>query len=342
MARIHPRMLAWREVPSDPDRPRLRSPAVQRLIADIAPESRATDLGGGISLNVGLQPAGLVLRVHQPFVTRSRLLAVQEVRRRLAGQGLTVPLPLAWRGTTVFRCGSRWAELEPYLPSERLQPTPEAYTWLFGAMGALHRALAGLELPVPRPLYAGYGPPSTLRRWLRFSESTVRHDPQAADTARLLRDLLRRLRTQWVPATALPVQLVHGDVRLSNVRRSPAGQTVYLDFGFVARRPRIHELAYALSWMIRALDVVDAYRAPERFLREHVPHLIEAYEAAAETTLSEVERKALAPYAAAVPLFDVAFAGLRDEAGATLHHELRRYFLRASEWLLAHPEALLA
>ena len=47
-----------------------------------------------MSLNVRLDPAGLVLRVHQPFVSRPRLLALQEVRRRLASRGLAVPTPV--------------------------------------------------------------------------------------------------------------------------------------------------------------------------------------------------------------------------------------------------------
>jgi Ser/Thr protein kinase RdoA (MazF antagonist) len=331
-------MLAWREDPADPDRPLLSNPNVQRLAAHIAPGSTATDLGGVMSLNVGLHPAGLVLRVHQPFVSRPRLLAIQEVRRRLAGQGLAVPIPLPWRGKTVVRCGNRWAELEAYLPNERPAPTPEAYTWLFGAMGALDRALAGLELPVPRPVYATYGPPSTLLRWLPVTESAARGDPEAAGIARLLRELVRRLRTQWVPATALPVQLVHGDVRLGNVCRTPEGKPLYLDFGFLARRPRVHELAYAIAWMVLALD---GHRAPERFAWEHVARLIEEYETAAGTTLTAVEMQALAPYAAAVPLFQAAVAGFRDDAVEALRDGLRRPFMRVSEWLLAHPEALL-
>ena len=85
--RIHPYMLAWREDPSDPDRPVLSNPDVQRLIAEIAPGSTATDLGGAFSLNARLEPAGLVLRAHQPFMTRRRLEAQQEVRRRLAELG---------------------------------------------------------------------------------------------------------------------------------------------------------------------------------------------------------------------------------------------------------------
>jgi Ser/Thr protein kinase RdoA (MazF antagonist) len=331
-------MLAWREDPADPDRPALDNLAVRRLAAEIAPSSDATDLGGVMSLNVGLQPAGLVLRVHQPFLSRARLLAVQEVRRRLAGQGLAVPVPLPWRGATVFRCGSRWAELEAYLPNERLAPTWEAYAWLFRALGELDRALAGLDLPVPRPVYATFGPPSTLRRWLPLTEAAVQNDPEATGIVRHLRALVRRLRARWVPAPALPGQLVHGDGRLSNVRQSPDGGTVYLDFGFLARRPRVHELAYALAWMVHALD---GHRTPERFDWGRVPRLVEEYERAAGTRLTAAERAALAPYAAAVPLFQAAVAGFRDDAAQTLRDDLRRPFLGLSEWLLAHPEALL-
>ena len=338
MGRVYPHMLAWREDPADPDRPLLSNPNVQRLIAEIAPDSHATDLGGVMSLNVGLQPAGLVLRVHQPFLTRPRLLALQEVRRRLAGQGLAVPCARPWRGAPIFRCGRRWAELEPYVPNERLAPALEAYTWLFRATGTLDRALAELELSAPRPVYATYGPPSTLRRWLPVTEAAVRGDPEAAAIARLLRDLVRRLRALWVPATALPVQLIHGDVKLSNVRRSPTGQAVYLDFGFLARRPRVHELAYALASMVFALD---GHRAPERFPWDHVPRLLTEYEHAAEIRLTDVERRALAPYTAAVPLFQAAVAGFRDDPAATLRDDMRRPFMRLSEWLLAHPETLV-
>jgi hypothetical protein len=77
---------------------------VRRLLGEITPGAGATDLGGTMSLNVGLtpagphpagsRPAGLVLRVHRPLISRARLLALQAVRRSLAGQGLGVPAPL--------------------------------------------------------------------------------------------------------------------------------------------------------------------------------------------------------------------------------------------------------
>lgn len=125
----------------------MSSPDVQRLVAAIAPGALATDLGGTFSLNVGLAPAGLVLRVQQPFVTRGRMLAVQAVRHFLAGKGLVVPVALRWRGSTVFRCGKRWAEMEGYIPHHKPPKTPASYLWLFGAMGTLHRELATLDLP---------------------------------------------------------------------------------------------------------------------------------------------------------------------------------------------------
>ena len=80
---LHPRLIArWTDDPADPGRLPLEHSAVQQLIHQIAPGARATDLGGVMSLNVGLAPPGqnqneLVLRVHQGHVTKPRLLAVQ-------------------------------------------------------------------------------------------------------------------------------------------------------------------------------------------------------------------------------------------------------------------------
>ena len=338
MDRVYPHMLAWREDPSDPDRPVLSNPDVQRLAAVIAPGATATDLGGAFSLNVRLEPAGLVLRVHQPFMTRRRLTAQQEVRRRLAKLGLTVPVPLPWRGSTLLRCGERWAELEEYIPHEMPAPTIDSYLWLYGAMGELHRALGATDVSVPRPFFATYGPPSTLLRWLPITEAAVRDDPEAVAIARHLRRLIGRLRRQWVSAAELPVQLVHGDVKLRNVARGADGETVYLDFGFMAHRPRVHELGYSLARMLLTLG---AGEDPEGFAWENVPRLLGEYEAAAGARLTAMERRALAPYTASVALYQAAVCGFLPDPAAALRDGERRPFMRIGEWLLAHPDALL-
>jgi Ser/Thr protein kinase RdoA (MazF antagonist) len=313
----------------------LNDPDVQRLVAAIDPQSRATDLGGVMSLNVRLDAAGLVLRVHQPFVSRQRLLVLQQVRRRLASQGLLVPTPVPWNNATVFRFRNRWAELEQYLLHQRPAPTLESYAWMFGAMGTLHRALARLDLAVPRPLVATYAPPGSLRRWLPVTETAVQEDPEAVEIARLLRVLVRQLRAQWRPAAELPTQYVHGDVRTSNVCRTLEGRTVYFDFGFLAWRPRVHDLAYALAFMLLALDV---HRAPDSFDWACVPLLVEGYEAGAGVRLTSAERRALAPYTASVPLYAAALDGFTEDPTGKLRSRLP--FLRLSEWLLAHPTAV--
>jgi Ser/Thr protein kinase RdoA (MazF antagonist) len=337
MELVHPRLLEWwKDNPSDPDRPTLDNPDVRRLAAEIAPGAQVTDLGGVMSLNARLEPAGLVLRVHQPFVSRRRLLAVQEVRHRLAGMGLAVPVPTPWRNSTVFRCGRRWAELEEYLPHARAEKSPSSYLWLFGAMGTLHRAIAALDLAVPRPLVATYAPPGSLRRWLPITEAAVKDDPAVSAIAHLLRDLIARLHAQWPPADRLPRHLVHGDVRLSNVGHRPDSAAVYLDFGFLARRSRVHDLAYALAFMVLALE---GHQTPETFSWNMVPPLVDAYQAAAHTHLTPDERKALAPYTAAVPLYFAALAGFSNDPAALLRDRLP--FLHLSNWLLAHPNAML-
>ena len=333
----HPRLLAWwTDDPADPDRPLLDQADIQRLAAAISPASRATDLGGVMSLNVGLDAAGLVLRVHQPFVSRRRLLALQQVRRCLASQGLLVPTPVPWHDAPVFRCGERWAELETYVAHQRPAPTFASYTWMFQEMGVLHRALAQVDLAVPRPLVATYAPPGSLRRWLPVTEHAVRDDPQAAIVAALLRSLVGQLRRQWLPARALPVQFIHGDVRLSNVCRTQAGRTVYFDLGFLAQRPRVYELAYALAFMLLALG---AHQVPEDFAWGCVPRLVEAYEAAASVRLTRAERRALAPYTASVPLYAAALDGFTEKPVEKLCARLP--FLQLSTWLLAHSGALL-
>lgn len=328
----YPRLLAWwQDDPLDPDRPTLNNPDVRRLINAIDPHAQATDLGGVMSLNVRLQPADLVLRVHQPWVSRRRLLALQQVRQQLVKQGLIVPQAVRWQGTTMLACGKRWAELEHYLPHERLAPAWAAYAWLFHELGTLHRKLAALDLPVPRPLVATYASPATLRRWVAVTEGAVRDDPEAGRIVELICDLVRRLGTHWTPASQLPVHLIHGDVRLSNVCRTPAGTCVYFDFGFLARRPRVHDLAYAVAYMVRALD---HHHEPQHFAWQRVPELIEAYESSADSHLTPAERSALLPCIAAVPIYHAAVAGFANDPVHQLQATLP--FLRLSEWLLAH------
>ena len=290
-----------------------------------------------MSLNLRLAQAGLLLRVHQPFVTSSRLLALREVRRALRVQGLVVAEPVQFNRRELIRCRGRWAELETYIPNSKAPAIWPSYVRMYRAMGRLHNALARVDLKVPTPIISTYGPPGSLRRWMRVTGAAVGADPEAAEASRWLERLISALARQWMPPRALPCQLIHGDVRLGNVVQTPDGADVYLDFGFAAMRPRIHDLAYSLAWIVLRPD---AGGTAEDFTWNRVPELIDAYEQGAGVALEPSERRALGPYLASVPLYLAAISGYTPDPARHLLDEMP--FLRIAEWVLANPEAVVA
>jgi len=332
----HPRLLSWwRDDPRDPGRPRANEPDVLRLANQLAPGSSAHDLGGVMSLNLRLDPAGLVLRVHQPFASQARLLALQQVRSCLADTGLIVPVTLERLDKRLFRCRNRWAELESFIPHTRLPPSFDSYGWLFEQVGIPHRGMSSIEPASPRPLVATWTTPDSLRRWLGMTEATVAHDPEAVEIAARVRGLGRRLERVWVPPARLPVQLVHGDARLSNICRTPDGHSVFFDFGFAAVRPRVHDLAYALVFVTLGMD---GARAPQSLAWDVIPALISAYEQAAGIHLLADESSALLPYAVAVLLYHAALDGFTADPVGLLRS--RWPWILLAKWMLDNPAAL--
>ena len=328
-------MRAWW---TDFERPSPTRADVRALIEEVTPGTSTTDLGGHLSLNLRLHSADLVIRVHQPFVSRRRILALRELRRHLAEDGLVVAEPRPISGVELRRCGDGWAEVETYIPHQVMAATWDSYVWMFRAIGRLHRRLSRLTIHVPRPAISTYAPPGSVRRWLHVTEQVAQGDPAAHSIVRHTRHLLNQLAAHWIPASALPTQLIHGDGKLSNIRRTPAGATTYLDFGFAAARPRIHDLAHSLAWMVLRPD--DSGTAESFPWWSKVPELLAEYENAAQVTLTASERQALPLYTAAVPLYEPAIAGYARDPIKKLHDPTVTRFLHISEWILANPTAL--
>ncbi|MDQ3540722.1 MAG: hypothetical protein M3440_08555 [Chloroflexota bacterium] len=331
----HPRLLRWWwDDPLDPGRMRPGAPEVRALIERFASGSTVADLGGMMSTNLRLDATNELLRVHQPFVSRSRLLALQDLRRHLDAEGVKTPVAIVRDGATMFRCRDRWAELEPWIAHRRLEPSVQAYAWLFAEMGTVHRILGNYQRPISRPVVATAATPAALRRWIIATERTVANDPDAAAIVDRVHGLARTLHRQWPDTRSLPAQVVHGDVRLSSICVALDGGTVVFDVGFAAVRPRVHDLAYALVFMVRALHG-DA--AADEFAWDEVPRLIEAYEASAAVRLAEAERRAIVPLAVAITLYHVAIAGVTEAPEAMARNYAGIVDLGA--WLLAHPTA---
>lgn len=319
-------------------RPSADDEAIQAVLVRLGVDSVPADLGGTMSLNLHLEELDLVLRVHGRFEQESRVRALRDLRRRLHGQGLTVGVPMPLFGDEIVFVDRRVAEIETFIEAEKPAPTWDSYLWMYRAMGRLHDAIdqgaAGLELPVPE--VATYASPAELRAWMTGTVPAVAHDDHAAGIVAQVGDMIGALEQQWIPPEQLPEQLVHGDIRLGNVVRT-ATDAAYFDFGFAARRPRIHDLAYALFWIILKPD--DSGRA-DTFDWSRATEFLAAYEDAARTTISPLERRALAPLLAAIPMYFVAIASYTPDPSDRVKQEIQS--LAIARWVLDQDGALFA
>jgi len=313
---------------------------VQRLIDDVAPSAAVTPLDGFMNRNIQLrggagQSGDQVLRIYQRYISRARLMAIQQVRRHVAHAGLRAAVAVEWHGSSVLRCGLSYAELEPFLPHRRPEPSWESYSWLFGAMADLHRALADLALPVPRPQLSFSATPSTLQRAAARTRAAVQDDVEALSIVDRLDHQLVQLARGWVSSADLVTQIIHGDINPENIGRISDGAPVYLDFGFTARRPRIYDLAFTFIHAVLQND--KGPLAPRDVSWHRVLELIDQYQRTAGP-LSTPERRALPLYAAAVRLLFAATSYFSPEPGNSLRQQ--RPSLDLASWLLDNPEAL--
>lgn len=314
-------------------RPDPEDAALRALLARLGSES-PRDLGGSMSLNLHLEQLGIVLRVHPRFETQNRLRALRDLRRQLARYGLTVGAPQTVLGHELVPVDGWLAEAETFIDAHRPPATWESYLWMFRAMGSLHHAVRtkAPNLELPSPEVATYGTPDELRRWMTATAAAVTADDEANALASKVQSMLGPLERQWTPAEHLPQQVIHGDIRLGNVAMTPDGGVAYFDFGFAARRPRIHDLAYALFWIVLKPD--DSGTA-DSFDWRGAAELIEVYEASASEPLNDLERRSIGPYLAAVPMHLAAIASYTPDPCDRIKQEIRS--LEIAQWVLNHP-----
>lgn len=280
----HPLVRAWiRQHPDIAFYQAPDDPAVAALTGRLGFGPVVRDLGGEDNLSVLLGSGRHVLRTYKPFISRRRVLGIQRVRAALAEAGLAVAVPLSIDGASVYRCGPRWAEVEPFLDLPGGETSAHR---LFHGLGRLHRALARIAQPDSSDLRRSFVDPGTLRRWVA---ANVADGLMAGDMAEGIGRQLDQVESRWVDPGA--VQLVHADPHAGNILAAGPDDYVYLDFTGLEVAPRVHDVAMALMYQVT--ENID----------QEITELLDAYSAGSGIRLTGRELAALPVYAAAIALY---------------------------------------
>jgi Ser/Thr protein kinase RdoA (MazF antagonist) len=272
-------------------------PGVAALLDQVAPARAWQDIGGSFNLNIRLDVApSLVLRVHRPWATRSRVAGLRRLRERLQRAGIRVARPVPILSQELARVGDRWAELEEFVPHVQLSPSQESYLRLLEELGRLHAGLrATWELELPHPVDSTE--PTSWHYWLGFTRRRLGAGAEpVVRRAELLLEELGKARR----GLELPLAPIHGDYKLGNAGLLSDGSWLTLDLDFVRIRERLYDVAASLYWASDSGVDVD--------LRE----LCDAYDSSAPEPVTPDERRFLPAMITQIPLHWVATAGIMD------------------------------
>jgi Ser/Thr protein kinase RdoA (MazF antagonist) len=272
-------------------------PGVAALLDQVAPARAWQDIGGSFNLNIRLDVApSLVLRVHRPWATRSRVAGLRRLRERLQRAGIRVARPVPILSQELARVGDRWAELEEFVPHVQLSPSQESYLRLLEELGRLHAGLrATWELELPHPVDSTE--PTSWHYWLGFTRRRLGAGAEpVVRRAELLLEELGKARR----GLELPLAPIHGDYKLGNAGLLSDGSWLTLDLDFVRIRERLYDIAASLYWASDSGVDVDLLE------------LCDAYDSSAPEPVTPDERRFLPAMITQIPLHWVATAGIMD------------------------------
>ncbi|MGI8870744.1 MAG: phosphotransferase enzyme family protein [Mycobacteriales bacterium] len=308
-----------------------RAAGSDELVAEVAERyglgacATWVDLGGSWTTNLRLDLAErvLVARIHQGSTPPERLAAVQAAREAVATAGIptVTPIRVADGSGFVALSSGRLVELEPFLTWDTRMNTSALITRGHGVLAAMHDALRSADLPSAAGTvrYANYidsmGALDASRRGVArirgwgdaklsdFADVALTHVESVAELESALRD--RQL-----------TQIVHGDFWDNNVLFRGTELVAVIDFDFMARRPRVDDLALTAYFLFlqpgRGLPTRDDAAMLRRFT--------DAYDAVAGVPLAIDERAALPLAIARQPAWSLGrWVVELDEGGARKH-----------------------
>jgi Ser/Thr protein kinase RdoA (MazF antagonist) len=289
------------------------------------PRQHGRDLGGSLNLNllVSRGDEKLVVRVHRPSVRPARLEDIQAVRQQLHHAGvLCSALVPAGDGAWWARSGDRLVEVERFIPHDGRMNTLHRLARGLPILGCIHSVLAEVEVsPAGRAAeFANHIEPGQVLSGTRAGAARIRSwhpapaERRMASEAERLGELVAAGEAGM--AVGLPRQLVHGDFWDDNVFFRGKTPVFVADFGFMAERARIDDLALTLYYADTELGLADSN---DRIAA--LRPLVRAYASGLDHPLTGAEREALPWAIARQPLWGIGgwVAVLDDEDAARAH-----------------------
>ncbi len=198
-----------------------------------------------------------VLQALHPVFAAAVLLDIDRVTRHLHAKGVVTPtlVPTAAGALGVERAGRCWRVLS-FIPGRSLEHAPDAAAAASAAVlvGRFHDALVDLDYRFAHAL-AGFHDTAAIMARLGLTAQRC----GSPSRRRALRPLVRRVLEAYDVQPGLPPDLpqrvIHGDLKLANVRFDATGlrATALLDLDTLGRAPVVVDLGDALrSWCNRA------------------------------------------------------------------------------------------
>ncbi|SMG10506.1 phosphotransferase [Paenibacillus aquistagni] len=208
-------------------------------------------LGGSFNetLRLGTDQGTYVLRMLSPSINLERMNELQSIVNHLHDEGLPVAVPLLGKEQScaaVFN--GRLIQVTPNLPGRRFQ-CKEAQVKASGHMLKwFHRSLLGCNLK-EKPGYSFY-PPRRYYEDAMTKLGQLRNIP--IDEQRLAACYIERTLALWEQMNELPRSILHGDWHFWNQLYTKSEISAVLDYDYMEKGIRIHDVAYAL-WCIYIL-----------------------------------------------------------------------------------------
>lgn len=283
------------------------------------------DLGGSSNLNLLIQSGEnqYIARIYRPWVTLSRLTAIQLAHRTLNDGGVPSPLPVSTRdGKDASSIDGLVMEVEHWVERDADMDTWETLEAGLPWLGRAHTLLQDLKVSEDgkdAPAHNNIEATDALAQTLEGAKRIRAWNPtpeqlRLAAASEELAHLLDAAEREITPA--LPRQLVHGDFWDNNVFFRNGKVVLVTDLDFMGERARIDDLALTLYYTNSTFD--DDQTTDDRARRLRT--LVDAYDSGLAHKLTQAERIALPLALARTPLAFIAMIAVIDTEETARNH----------------------